>query len=234
MLPQYLFEEKIPIFFRECQSNKNSKTLIIGITSHGSSGKWFDYYKVLNNYNKAHQLFLSSDLDKYYIKNISANFSISKVLNIIKQIIDEYNITKVITLGNSSGGTGAIVYGFYCSTFIKTSIIAGAPFNTVGGHSWNLSRDICSQIKPIYKDRFFILVDFDFKLDFDNIQPLKNYLMLMNVPNCKHNVMKHFYLSGQLFKLLDQEINPEDNIGNNCKNIEEDEWYIKEKTFSKR
>lgn len=204
-------DTKLPIFFRECKSNPKTPYLIIALTSHGAAGRWYEFYKVLDIYDKTHQLFMSSIKDKYYLTDIGSGWNEQKITELIKEIIELYNIKKIITLGNSAGGTGSIVWGYRCAEFIRTSMIAGAPFNSIKGLNWNLVKDIISIQNPPYKDNFCIYVDENHEPDFNNVQPLLKYINHVHVPNAQHNISKTLYLSGKLFEILNVEIKDDSN-----------------------
>lgn len=205
MIPEEVFEPTIPIYFRECRSNKYAKSLIIAFTSHGNHGKKYDLYKVLDSYNKAHQLFLSTTMNGFYFEGMSSTITESKTIEIIKELVEKYKIQNVITIGNSAGGVGAIIYGFKTAQFVKTSIVACAVRYNPMSHVLKY----CTGETP-FKNHFDIYVDFNFKLDYDAAKQLQPYLDLKHCEGTQHNVLKTLYLKNRLFHILDDEIHLDD------------------------
>ena len=230
----------IPVWFKELASpdslNSSSTSLIVALTSHGGSGIKFEYSEALVQYDKAHMLFLSSEYrNGYYIEQgLNDDYpDLASVFNIIDNIVLDYNITHLVFVGEGSGGTGAIYYGWECARQpagsnianqdTKTSIIAFAPYKTLPGAVWDLVNDVCivdpvpigllANSSHIYTDETYYVKQAGKKINYDNEhnrwQGLDTYLTVVDQEGYSH-LGKAAYIHGWLFNYFDAAINPAD------------------------
>ena len=215
MIPDDVLEYSLPIYFMECHQHISTSTLIIAFTSHGNSGRAFEFYNVLKQYDKAHVLFLSSLYKNgYYIDGgLSDRYpSFSYILPIINSIIEKYNISKIICIGEGSGGTGAVYYGWQLSEQINTSILAFAPYNSLPTGTWNLIRDVCAADPyPLHRINFNIYLDPNFKPERARISGLASYMTIIQIVGRQH-LAKSSYITGKLFEYLDAELPESDQL----------------------
>ena len=215
MIPDDVLEYSLPIYFMECQQHISSTTLIIAFTSHGNSGRAFEFYNVLKQYNKTHVLFLSSLYKNgYYIDGgLSDRYpSFSYILPIINSIIEKYSIKKIICIGEGSGGTGAIYYGWQLAEQIDTSIISFAPYNSLPTGTWNLIRDVCSSDPyPPHRVNFKLYLEPTFIPERNRIAGLSSFMSVIQITGRQH-LAKSTYITGKLFEYLDDELPVNDNL----------------------
>lgn len=202
----------IPAYFWECSENPAAETLIIALTSHGGCGIHFEFFKPLQQYAKAHVLFLSSVYhNSWYIDGgLSEKYPslVDVMQNIINPIIADRGITKVITLGEGAGGTGAILYGWEIALNTPTSIIAFAPYNHTSAANWNVHRDICVPVPSdgLKKGSFKIYYDPSHTAETDRCSPLfPDMDEVIQIEGAQH-LAKSAYARGDLFRYLDAEL----------------------------
>jgi|SRR6056297_250411 len=196
-----IFINKPPVYLKKADS---SDILFIAFTSEGSQGKSFDFYKFFNSHelNVFHQLFVSTCTGSWYgpfDKGIYKSEDSS--LEILKQIIYILNVRKVLCIGSSKGGTGAIKYGSYLSELIDTYICAFCPKVFVGQHKTKGIRHYFNNEKK-YLKKFDIFVDFNFPIDNIHIKDLKTIADIHNVSGAQHNVAKVLRKNGRLKQII--------------------------------
>lgn len=214
-IPANVLTRSIPIYYKDSVSNPNSKSLIVALTSHGGSGIMFAYEEVLSQYDKAHMLFLSSEIrNGYYINGGLSNAypDLASVMTVINDIITDKNITDVVFVGEGSGGTGAIYYGWEMAKTVDTSIIAFAPYNSISAANWDLAADVCSiggKASLPYAKNFTIYHDTAYPNEVARSTGLGTYFTIVAVDGGQH-LSKVAYKTGRLFQYFDNEINAAD------------------------
>ena len=216
-IPNDVLEYSIPAYFYPCESNPMAKTLIIAFTSHGGCGIHFEYVTPLKQYDKAHVLFLSTCVRNGWYINGGLNDTypdLTQVMtNIIDPILTAKSIQNVITLGEGSGGTGAIYYGWELAKKVTTSILAFSPYNSIPADNWNLAVNICDTT-PVaslaHKGNFKIFIDRTYQPEVDRIGQLGGKGFDVYEIEGHQHLSKSAYARGDLFRYLDVELNADD------------------------
>lgn len=146
-----LDKDQLPVYFFQSIANPNATTLVIWFTSNGGSGIQFEGQNVMTQYDRCATLLLSSqNRNDYFDHNGLGTVAYDDnddVLDQIKDAVITYGFDNLIFIGEGSGGTGAIRYGWKLAHGWDThnpsvSILAFAPYQILADTAtWNLNDD---------------------------------------------------------------------------------------------